>query len=178
MTFQNLSSTLWRISRCFHHMLSCSQTCHRGCSTHIRGYGWSVLHVTYTSETTWATYALKHSHRHQRPGVETPLTHTHFRDHERWTGHLSHTYTHFRDQSEKLSSFHTHTHTHSNAQPSHQRPWLDIWKLSHKHLQPTQETISETLINLDPDTPAKLTSFFRCFIIPYNLQYGSTNLST
>ncbi len=113
MTFQNLSSTLWRISRCFHHMLSCSQTCHRGCSTHIRGYGWSVLHVTYTSETTWATYALKHSHRHQRPEVETPLTHTHFRDHERWTGYLSHTYTHFRDQSEKLSSFHTHTDTHT-----------------------------------------------------------------
>lgn len=102
MTFQNLSSRLWRISRCFHHMLSCSQTCHRGCSTHIGGYGWSVLQVTHTHQRPYEQH--KHTHRHQRWKLHE---HIHFRDHERWTGYPSHTNAHFRDRSEKLSLSHT-----------------------------------------------------------------------
>lgn len=68
MTFQNSSSRLWRISRCFHHMLSCSQTCHWGCSTHIWGYGWSVLQVTHTH-------------------IKRPRVHTLAQTSERWKLH-------------------------------------------------------------------------------------------
>ncbi len=81
---------------------------HRGCSTHIKGYGWSVLQVTYTSENTWATYALTQTS--ETRGGNSSKTYTLQRPWAmNWTS-LTHIYTLQR---------HTRTHTHIQMHSLH-----------------------------------------------------------
>lgn len=72
MTFQNLSGRLWRISRCLHHMLRCSKTCHRGCCTATGDRPYN----SNTHQRRWVENCATHTYRHQRPWARTGRCHT------------------------------------------------------------------------------------------------------